>query len=117
MTDLFDARRAQLVEQAKNAPSFQSAVFFICYSRHTPCGAIRPDITPEEVFADYNPVEFAACMRRAEALFRMSTEVGAAGYAGREHHEAAIREMKEAFPDFSEACYQQVIAHGMFAMR
>lgn len=110
--------RANLIQHIRKAPTFLDAVFLIyCYRRKALYWDGLPEITACEVFDTYDATEYADCLNRSMALLAMSPRIGESAYAGAIPHEQALKQMKEQHPGFSEECYREVCANGMFGMR
>lgn len=115
--------REKYVSKAKSANSFLDAVFYIhYYNKDRKRWGPKPkpdDIKPQEVFADYDELEYSKALSACIGLTSKTAYVGAAffKYENSGTYEDAVQRMKNEYPGFSEDIYGAVCNSSITAMR
>ena len=115
--------RAKCVSEAKEA-EFLDAVFLInYYNRDTKRWGPEPkpkDITPQEVFGEFNEEAYKDALRRSQKLFSENAPVGMAFFKYPSvtiSYEAAVKKFCKENPGFNDKCYSLAINAGIRDMR
>ncbi|WP_157197972.1 MULTISPECIES: hypothetical protein [Methylomonas] len=115
--------RDRAITESKNPASFLDAVFCIHYynyeTKHWGPLPKLPDITPEEVFGEFDQAEYQTCLEKSKALLLSTAYVGESAhkYPGAMPYEAALERMRKENPGFSPVAYERTAYRAMVAMR
>jgi len=110
--------RRRYIKDAKGS-SFLDAVFLIhFFNRYANWGGCL-DITPDEVFGAFDPVEYQSALARVSLLITHSGEVGMArhGYPAARPYQDQYALFKKQNPGFCESSYKLAADRGILAMR
>lgn len=106
--------REQYVDEAKNAASYQDAVFAIFFFNREvnrlPSEPATPNIEPVEVFPSVDEPTYRESYCKARAVLTQTNYVGAAFQRrqGAASPESAMQRMKSEYPGYSDAIYNLV---------
>jgi hypothetical protein len=115
--------RERAIAEARDAACFLDAVFSIDYynyeTNHWGPPPKLPDITPEEVFKEFDQAEYETCLKRSRALLLSTAYVGESAhkYPGAMPYEAALERMRTENPGFGTVAYERTAYRSMVAMR
>jgi len=116
--------RASVIAEARSA-AFLDAVFLIChFNRCTNLMRTVNNITPLEVFDQYDRDRamrdaYRAGAKMTEGLLFKTAKVGAAffRYPGSRPYEEELNAMKRKYPGFGESSYNTAVSRSIHAMR
>lgn len=115
--------RARYVAEAREA-AFLDAVFLINYYNHEMKrwgpGPKPKDITPQEVFGEFDPNEYEHALTRSQELLAGNSLVGMAFFSYQSvtiSYKDAVKKLRGENPGFSEKSYELAVTAGIRDMR
>ena len=117
-------KREEYTQKAKEAGDILNAVFFIhyfnwCINLFGPSPK-PPNISPQEVFGEYDANEYDICLEKSKKLLSRIAYVGAAFHKYQDSYETydeALYRMRLENPGFNEECYSKAANRSITTMR